>query len=222
MKAMILAAGRGVRLRPITDETPKPLIRVGEHPLIVYHLMALAQAQIHHVVINVCYQADRIMDALGDGSRFGVEIHYSIEQPTDLGTGGGIAHALPLLGDDPFIVLNADIWTDYPFSKFKKLISTKAAHLILVDNPEHVAKGDFYFQDNMASLTAGERLTYSGIGLYQPSLFADHSGKFQLKSILDKAIAENLVTAEHYQGSWLDIGTAERLQYLRDMQKTPS
>ena len=115
MKAMILAAGRGVRLRPITDETPKPLVRVGEHPLIVYHLMALAQAQINQVVINVSYQADRIMDALGDGSQFGVTINYSVEHPDDLGTGGGIAHALPLLGDSPFIVLNADIWTDYPF-----------------------------------------------------------------------------------------------------------
>ena len=222
MKAMILAAGRGVRLRPITDDTPKPLVKVGAHPLIVYHLMALAQAQINQVVINVCYQADRIMDTLGDGSQFGVKINYSIEQPNDLGTGGGIAHALPLLGDEPFIVLNADIWTDYPFSQLKQHQFTSVAHLVLFDNPPHVAKGDFYLHDGLASLTSGERLTYTGIGLYQPSLFTGRSGKFQLKSILDKAIPEGRVSAEHFQGSWLDIGTAERLQYLRDLQKTTS
>jgi N-acetyl-alpha-D-muramate 1-phosphate uridylyltransferase len=213
MKAMILAAGRGERMRPLTDNTPKPLLRVGGDYLIEYHLRALAKAGFETVVINHAHLGEQIEEALGDGSRYGLSITYSPEGSA-LETGGGIFHALPLLGEEPFLVVNGDIWTDFPLERLK-IQSLQLAHLVLVDNPPQHTKGDFALQEGRVSETEGERFTFSGIGIYRPELFAGcKPGAFPLAPILRRAMAAGQVSGEHYQGRWYDIGTPERLAQL--------
>jgi MurNAc alpha-1-phosphate uridylyltransferase len=211
MKAMILAAGKGERLRPLTLHTPKPLVRVGGVPLIEYHVRALAAAGIADLVINHAWLGQQIEDYLGDGARFGVRIVYSAEgEPLE--TGGGIHRALPLLGDAPFLVVNGDIWTDYEFARLRNA-HTALAHLVLVDNPEHHPQGDFGWRDGQ--LAAGEaipRLTYSGIALLHPRLFAGcTAGAFKLAPLLHQALADGQASGEHFSGRWVDVGTHERL-----------
>lgn len=211
MKAMLLAAGRGERMRPLTDHTPKPLLRVGEHTLIGRHIEALAHAGFHELVINHAHLGIQLLDALGDGSKFGVHIVYSAEPPGALETGGGIFNALPLLGDGPFAVINADIWTDFDFANLPQQ-PEGLAHLVLVDNPEHHPQGDFALQDGRVHADGIPRLTFSGIGVYRRSLFdGSPEGPFPLAPLLRRAMAAGLVSGEHYAGVWYDIGTPERL-----------
>lgn len=216
MKAMILAAGRGERMRPLTDTTPKPLLEAGGKSLIEYHLIALAQSGFKQVVINHAYLGEQIENALGDGTRYGVNILYSSEPEGGLETGGGIHHALPLLGDAPFLVVNGDIWTDYLLSSSFLLRPDTLAHLILVDNPPHHPEGDFALsEDSKLSDAAGQCYTFSGIGIYHPDLFKQQkSGRFALAPLLRKAMQADQVTGEHYRGQWLDIGTPQRLHEL--------
>lgn len=213
MKAMILAAGRGERMRPLTDQTPKPLLTAGGKTLIEYHITALRQAGIRELVINVAWLANQIIDYLGDGSRFNLRIQYSIET-TALETAGGILNALPLLGDQPFVVVNSDIYTDYDFCT---LVQTpeKLAHLILVENPEQHSQGDFSITNHLLCEKSQETFTFSGIALYQKSFFDDLSpGKTPLAPLLSKAMQQQQITAEVYRGKWFDIGTPERLKKL--------
>lgn len=217
MKAMILAAGRGERMRPLTDHTPKPLLVAGGKPLIVHHLERLARAGFRDLAVNHAHLGDRIEAALGDGSRWGVQITYSPEA-TALETGGGIFRALPLLGPGPFLVVNGDVWTDLDFSHLA-LPTGNLAHLILVDNPPHHPHGDFYLANGLVRAAPPQpdqpRLTFSGIGVYHPDLFKGcRPGAFPLAPLLRAAMAEERVTGEHYRGLWLDIGTPERLSDL--------
>lgn len=211
---MILAAGRGERMRPLTDHTPKPLLKVGGKRLIEYHLEALRAAGVCEVVINHAHLGGQIEQALGDGSRYGVNIAYSPEG-TALETGGGIYHALPLLADDPFIVVNGDVWTDYRYADLVKR-STEGAHLVLVPNPPQHPEGDFILDsDRVVAEGTTLKYTFSGIGLYHPSLFDGcEDGAFPLAPLLRKAMATGSVTGELYQGRWFDIGTPQRLQKL--------
>lgn len=212
---MILAAGRGERLRPLTDTIPKPLVPVGPHTLIEWHIVRLAQAGIRELVINLSYRGDQIRAHLGQGQRFGVNIRYSEEGEPPLETGGGIYQALSLLGHAPFLVVNGDIWTDYPFAQIP--VTGKLAHLVLVDNPDHHPRGDFYLNDGQINDRGqGRCLTYSGIGVYTNEFFAAcTAGRFPLAPLLREAIAAGQVSGEHYTGEWLDIGTLERLEQLR-------
>ena len=216
MKAMILAAGRGVRMRPLTDTTPKSLLAVGGKPLIVWQLEKLARAGFGEVVVNHAHLGDMIEAALGDGSRFGLSIRYSAEGEA-LETAGGIALALPLLGVQPFLVINADIYSDYDYSALAGLeLQDRLAHLVLVDNPPQHPRGDFALEAGRVR-EAGERLlTFSGIGVYAPRLFGGipAKAKVALAPLLRKAMAAQRVSGEHYQGRWHDIGTAERLRAL--------
>lgn len=215
MKAMILAAGRGERMRPLTDAIPKPLLRVGEWRLIEYHLHSLARSDIREVVINVAHLAEQVRAALGDGQRYGVRITYSDEEPHALETGGGIHKALPLLGADPFLVVNGDLWTDYPLEP-RELAERELAHLVLVDNPPHHPEGDFHLQGNRVLNTGRPRLTFAGIGYYRPELFADcRPGAFPLAPLLRAASDDGRVTGEHLRGEWIDVGAPERLGELR-------
>lgn len=214
MKAMILAAGRGERMRPLTDHTPKPLLRAGGKTLIEYHLEALAAAGISEVVINLAHLGSQIRTRLGDGSRFGLTIRYSDEGERALETGGGIFKALPQLGEDSFLVVNGDVWCDYPY-RLRGLTHGDLAHLVLIDNPAHHPHGDFFLNAGRLSLTHGERLTFSGIGYYHPRLFEGcRPGAFALAPLLRHAAEHGKVSAEHYRGGWLDVGTPERLQAL--------
>ncbi len=211
---MILAAGRGERMRPLTDQIPKPLLKVGGKALIEYHLRALQQAGIVDIVINHAWLGQKIVDFLGDGARYGVTIHYSPESEGALETGGGIFRALPLLGEAPFIALNGDIWCDYPFRKLPHE-PAGLAHLVLVDNPMHHPVGDFSLQGDRLQSQGPNCLTFSGIGVYRPELFqGQHAGAFPLASILRDAMAAGQITGEYYRGQWFDIGTPERLQRL--------
>lgn len=218
MKAMILAAGKGERLRPLTLHTPKPLIRAGNVPLIEYHLRALAAAGFTEVVINHAWLGQQIEDHLGDGSRFGLSINYSPEgEPLE--TGGGIFRALPLLGDRPFLVVNGDIWTDYDFSSLRRPIPG-LAHLVLVDNPAHHQKGDFCLLDaQVRDVEPGaSTLTYSGIAVLDPALFAEcEGGAFRLAPLLRDAMTQRRVTGERLQGRWVDVGTHERLAEVESL-----
>ncbi len=216
MKAMILAAGRGERLRPHTDITPKPLIQVGKHRLIEYHLLNLARAGIKDVVINISWLADQIREALGDGSNYSLNISYSDEGDEALETAGGIINALPLLVDEAFIVINGDIWCDYDFSSLVNRQMDHEAHLVLVNNPEHNTEGDFALEQGLVKNTGDNQLTYSGIGLYTREFFAETDpGKKALAPILRKKSDLNKVSGEYYNGQWVDIGTIERLAQLR-------
>jgi len=213
MKAMILAAGRGERMRPLTDNCPKPLLMVGGHKLIEYHIQALVTAGISEIVINHAYLGEMIEHYLGDGRRYGAEIIYSPEAEA-LETGGGIFKALPLLGDAPFVLVNGDVWTDYDFTHLPKKINS-LAHLVMVSNPAHNLSGDFALQGERLSQGGESKLTYSGIGIYQPDLFSACSeGRFPLAPILKKAMNENNVTGEYFSGQWVDVGTPERLAAL--------
>ena len=220
MKAMILAAGKGERLRPLTLHTPKPLVRVGGVPLIEYHLQALAAAGFTEIVINHAWLGQQIEDHLGDGSRFGVSIWYSAEgEPLE--TGGGIFKALPLLGDKPFAVVNGDIWTDYSFAGLRTPL-TGLAHLVLVDNPAHHPTGDFCLAGTQVldAQPGSDTLTYSGIAVLSPALFEGAgAGAFKLAPLLRKAIAAGRVTGERLQGQWVDVGTHERLAEVESLIK---
>lgn len=219
MKAMILAAGKGERLRPLTLHTPKPLVRVAGKPLIEYHIEALARAGFQELVINHAWLGGQIEESLGDGARFGVRIAYSAEgEPLE--TGGGIRKALPLLGEQPFLVVNGDIFTDYDFSRLRGM-NTPSAHLVLVDNPEHHAAGDFSCSAGrlVADSEGLPRLTYSGIAVLHPRLFSDTpQGAFKLAPLLRRAQAEGTASAEHFTGCWIDVGTHERLAQAERLQ----
>ncbi|VVP02719.1 N-acetylmuramate alpha-1-phosphate uridylyltransferase MurU [Pseudomonas fluorescens] len=212
MKAMILAAGKGERMRPLTLTTPKPLVQAAGVPLIEYHLHALAAAGFNEIVINHAWLGQQIEDHLGDGSRFGLSIQYSPEgEPLE--TGGGIFRALPLLGDDAFLVVNGDIWTDYDFSVLHQPING-LAHLVLADNPPHHPKGDFTLIDGKVQdgEPDAQTLTYSGIAVLHPQLFDGCSdGAFKLAPLLRNAMAKGEVTGERLKGHWVDVGTYERL-----------
>ncbi|MDY7562172.1 nucleotidyltransferase family protein [Pseudomonas sp. 10B1] len=211
MKAMILAAGKGERLRPLTLHTPKPLVRVGNAPLIEYHLRALYAAGFTEVVINHAWLGQQIEDCLGDGERFGLSIRYSPESEP-LETGGGIFRALPLLGDRPFLVVNGDIWTDYDFTNLHRPIAG-LAHLVLVDNPAHHLAGDFALVEGRVEPSQTvPRLTYSGMAIVHPQLFDGcEAGAFKLAPLLRSAMAHDLVSGEHFVGRWVDVGTHERI-----------
>jgi MurNAc alpha-1-phosphate uridylyltransferase len=213
---MVLAAGRGERMRPLTDATPKPLLVVGGKRLIEYHLERLAHAGFRDIVINTAWLGDRIEAALGRGERYGLAITYSHERPEALETGGGIFQALPLLGSAPFLIVNGDVWTDIDFGALRREPPRDAlAHLVLVPNPPQHARGDFRLGQGLVSEGEGERYTYSGIGIYRPELFAGcTAGKFPLLPLLRQAIAARRLSGELHTGRWYDIGTVERLQML--------
>ena len=212
---MLLAAGRGERMRPLTDHTPKPLLKVGGKALIVWHVERLAQAGIRELVVNHAHLGWMIEQALGDGAGWGVRIRYSPEgEGRALETGGGILRALPLLDGGPFLVVNADIWTDVPFGGLA-LPPDALAHLVLVDNPPHHPKGDFHLVDGRVHERGEPRLTFSGVGVYRPALFADCTpGPFPLAPLLREAMRSGRVSGEHHGGRWVDVGTPQRLTEL--------
>ncbi|ABV35580.1 nucleotidyl transferase [Shewanella sediminis HAW-EB3] len=226
MKAMILAAGRGERLRPLTDSVPKPLVRVDGKPLIVYHIERLAKAGISEIVINHAWLGDKLVQALGDGSRWGITIIYSAESSA-LETGGGIKQALPLLGNRPFLVINGDIFIDElpDFSEPDptELLNGKLAHLWLVDNPEQHPRGDFPLRDGLVAaetLDNEPRLTFSGMGIYHPSLFENTPDNgFPLAPLLREKMALSAVSGSYFPGFWCDVGTKERLDKLERRQQ---
>ena len=200
-------------MRPLTDHTPKPLLKVGGQALIEYHLRNLVRAGICDIVINHAHLGDQIEAYLGDGRRFGACIHYSAEDEA-LETGGGIQRALPLLGEPPFIVINGDVWCDYPLAILPRR-PTSVAHLVLVDNPPHHRQGDFALKGQRVVASGEPRLTFSGISVLDPALFAGHSaGCFPLAPLLREAMARGEVSGEHYRGQWWDVGTPERLAAL--------
>jgi MurNAc alpha-1-phosphate uridylyltransferase len=222
---MILAAGRGERMRPLTDHCPKPLLAVGGKPLIVWHLERLAAAGVREVVINHAHLGAQIEAALGDGATWGLSIRYSAEPPGALETAGGIVKALPFLGDAPFLVINGDIFCDATLPMIEQLAPKALAHLLLVDNPAHHPNGDFAL--DAAKVSSGEmasplgtapakKLTFSGIGLYRPELFAGlvAGAPAKLAPLLKSAMATGKVSGEHHHGQWVDVGTPERLASL--------
>jgi MurNAc alpha-1-phosphate uridylyltransferase len=210
---MILAAGRGERMRPLTDTTPKPLLQVGGQALIEYHIRALHEAGINEIVINHAWLGEQIRQYLGDGSRYGVQIQYSDESAGALETAGGIIKALPLLGEVPFVVVNGDIFTDYAYAGLPQ--PDGLAHLVMVDNPPQHPGGDFVLREGRLLADGEPRLTFSGIGVYDPQLFAGYQpGALPLAPLLRDAMARDEVRGEHYTGQWLDIGTPERLAEL--------
>jgi len=215
MRAMILAAGRGERLRPLTDEIPKPLVEVAGRPLIEHHLEALSAAGFREVVVNQGHLGGRLRDRLGDGSRWNIHLHWSDERPEALETGGGIFKALPLLGPGPFLVVNGDIWTDYAYARLRA-VKCDWAHLVLVPNPPHNPEGDFALEGARVRETGATRLTFSGIGVYHPRLFDEcRPGKFSVVPLLRAAMDRRVVTGERHNGGWSAAGTPERLAALR-------
>jgi MurNAc alpha-1-phosphate uridylyltransferase len=221
MKAMLLAAGRGERMRPLTDAVPKPLLQAGGRSLIEHQLERLHIAGVRDVVINLSYRGQQIREYLGDGRRYSLNITYSDEGDAPQETAGAIIHALPLLGTQPFIVINSDIWSDYPLAQLPAQPANRA-HLVMVNNPDHHSKGDFALINDRLSMQGELKLTYSGIGVYTAELFRNYApGKRPLREVLHPAIAAATVSGEHYQGKWLDIGTPERLEYLRQQLLRP-
>ena len=214
MKAMILAAGFGKRMRPLTDHCPKPLLPVAGKPLIVHHLERLVAANITQVVINVSYRAEQIMAALGDGTNYGVQIRWS-QEATPLETGGGIHQALPLLGNAPFLLVNGDVWCDLDPATLAPL-NGDLAHLVLVNNPTHHPAGDFHLDANgRVQATGVPRLTFAGLSLIDPALVTpEPPGAFPLAPLLRRAMTEKRVSGCHHQGEWVDVGTPERLAEL--------
>ncbi len=215
---MILAAGRGERMRPLTDHTPKPLLQVGNRPLLEHHILCLAQAGFDDIVINVSHLGEQIADYCGDGGRWGVRIRISCEE-TPLETAGGIVQALPMLGEAPFLLLNGDIWLDYPLQRLRGLeLAGRRAHLVLVDSPPQHPLGDFCLQaDGLLRQRADSEtgLTYAGLGIYDGRWFAPlEPGFAALRPMLNEAIAARLLGGEYYRGQWVDVGTPERLQAL--------
>ncbi len=236
MKALIFAAGLGERMRPLTDHTPKPLLHVGGQALIVWHLRRLAALGIGEVVINTSWLAARFPQTLGDGSGYGVKIAYSFEGDTPLETGGGMQHALPLLGGAPFLAINGDIWSDFDLARLPRE-PVGDAHLVLVDNPLHHLRGDFtlYPDGQVGDRVEGlDALTFSGIGVYRPSLlrqWQDVIGntpganaappRFPLAPLLRAAMARHAVSGEHHRGEWTDVGTPARLRQLDERLRGP-
>ena len=219
--AMILAAGRGERMRPLTDHTPKPLLPLAGKPLIEYHIEALARAGFERLVINHAHLGEQIEQALGDGSRWAVTIRYSPEPEGALETGGGIHHALPLLGAAPFLVINGDVWVDYDFTR-SALPAGMLAHLLLVDNPPQHPAGDFCLRQGLVGEGASPRLTFGGIGVYDAELFAGlEPGRFPLAPLLRRAMAQGRVSGERLTSAWVDVGTPERLQQLERQLRNP-
>lgn len=227
MKALVFAAGRGERMRPLTDAAPKPLLRAGGKPLVAWHLERLAAIGVRDVVVNTSWLAAQFPGVLGDGAHWGLRIRYSFEGDTPLETGGGMLNALPLLGDDPFVLVNGDVWTDYDFAKLPR-DPAGLAHLVMVDPPVHAPRGDFAL-DALGLLHADgpARLTYSGIGVYRPQLLdgwrdifgdvgtdVEGTPKFPLAPILRARMAEGAITGEHHRGRWTDVGTPQRLAQL--------
>jgi len=218
MKAMILAAGRGERLRPLTDEIPKPLIKVAGKSLIEYHLLNLASAGFKEIIINTAWLAEKIHQQLGNGENYGVSIKYSDEGEA-LETAGGIINALPLLGDEPFLVVNGDIWCDFDFSMLPELKNSVQAHLVLVNNPEHNPDGDFALDNGFIKNNGESMHTYSGIGIYSADFFAEQQpGSVPLAPIIRKKCKDELVSGQIYDGLWTDVGSLERLQELEKHQ----
>ena len=227
MKALIFAAGFGERMRPLTDATPKPLLRAGGKPLIAWHLEKLAAIGVREVVVNTSWLAGQFPATLGDGAGFGLRIAYSHEGATPLETGGGMWHALGLLGDDPFLAVNGDIWTDFDFARLPR-DPPGDAHLVLVDNPAHNPAGDFALSaDGRVQSDGDAKLTFSGIGVYRPELFLDWRAvvgdapgahdtppRFRLAPLLRAAMRRHAVSGERHPGAWTDVGTPERLQQL--------
>jgi len=212
---MLLAAGRGERMRPITDSLPKPLVAVGGRPLIAWHLAAFARAGMREVVINLSWLGNQLREALGDGRDYGVSITYSEEGPVPLETGGGIFRAVPLLGPGPFLVVNADIWTDINFSRLT-LEPEAHAHLVLIPNPPHHPRGDFGLDGDLVVNRETDRFTYSGVGVYRPEFFSGCTAeRFPLLPLLNRAIAERRARGHVHRGDWCDVGTAERLAKLK-------
>ncbi len=228
MKALIFAAGLGERMRPLTEHTPKPLLAAGGKPLIVWHLEKLAALGVREVVVNTSWLAGQFPATLGDGSRWGLRLHFVHEGDTPLETGGGMLNALPLLGDAPFLAVNGDIWCDFDFARLPAEPEGEA-HLLLVDNPEHHSEGDFVLDADGRVHDAGAapRLTFAGIGVYRPSLLAgwrqvvgDAEGadaappRFKLAPLLRAAMTRGAVHGQHHRGRWTDVGTPRRLQAL--------
>ena len=215
MKAMILAAGRGERMRPLTDSLPKPLLEVRGKPLIVWHIEKLVSNGFQEIIINIAHLGYKIPEYLGDGSRYGAKIYYSDEQESGaLESAGGIKKALPLLGDTPFLVVNGDVFCEYEFDANFDL-QGKKAHLILVPNPEHNKKGDFGVENHLLVNSSKEMYTFSGIGYYDPSLFEDVSlKKCALAPLLRRAIDLQAVSGELFKGKWYDVGTPQRLEKI--------
>ena len=228
MKALVFAAGRGERMRPLTDATPKPLLRAGGKPLIAWHLERLAASGVCDVVVNTSWLAAQFPEVLGDGAQWGLRIRYSFEGDAPLETGGGMLNALPLLGEDePFLLVNGDVWTDFDFAKLPR-DPAGLAHLVLVDPPAQAPRGDFALDARGVVHADGEqRLTYSGVGVYRPQLLdgwrdiagdvrtdAEGKPKFPLAPILRAHMAEGAITGEHHRGRWTDVGTPERLAQL--------
>jgi MurNAc alpha-1-phosphate uridylyltransferase len=219
---MILAAGRGERMRPLTDRTPKPLLPVAGKPLIVWHLERLARAGIREVVINHAHLGDQIEALLDDGSAWGLSIRYSAEPAGALETAGGIAQALPLLGDAPFLVVNGDIYCEYDFACLPALAGNDLVHLVLIPNPAHHPAGDFVLADGRVKDAGADTMTFAGIGLYRAELFGHlPRGKpAKLAPLLRAAMAADRVSGEAYGGRWVDVGTPERLQELDDQLRS--
>jgi MurNAc alpha-1-phosphate uridylyltransferase len=214
MKAMILAAGRGERMRPLTNSVPKPLLVAGARPLIDYHIEALVKAGIEELVINLAWCGEQIRDHIGDGSRFGATVRYSDEGATALETGGGVQRALPLLGPEPFWLVNGDIYCEFDFANHRPDTGVMG-HLVLVPNPDHNPNGDFYLENNCVRNSGRAALTYSGIAVLHPGLFSESSpGKFPLAPLLVSAADRGEISGEVFEGRWFDVGTTARLKAL--------
>jgi N-acetyl-alpha-D-muramate 1-phosphate uridylyltransferase len=223
MKVMILAAGRGERMRPLSDTVPKPLLEAGGKPLIVHLIERLVRAGLRDMVINHSHLGEKISAYLDDGGRYGACIVYSHEEGGGLETGGGIFKALPLIDSDPFVVVNGDIWTDFPFDRLPSRLEG-LAHLVLVDNPPQHPAGDFSLRNGRVSGEGEPRLTFSGIGVYARALFTGcRPGKFPLAPLLRGAMKQGRVSGEHYTGRWRDVGTPQRLAELdRELHGQPN
>jgi MurNAc alpha-1-phosphate uridylyltransferase len=217
--ALILAAGRGERMRPLTDHTPKPLLEVEGKPLIVHHIEKLAAADVRYIVINTSHLADQFADAIGDGSRWGVRLRYSYEGPMPLETGGGMLHALTLLGTEPFIVVSADIWSDIDYAALPAE-PDGVAHLVMVPNPDFHPRGDFSLLDGRLydddAPKDAERLTFGNVGVYRPGIVANEApGVFKLLPLYRRAMAEGRLGGEKYTGFWRNVGTPAQLEEVR-------
>ena len=220
-QALIFAAGRGERLRPLSDVTPKPLIEVGGKPLIVWHLKKLAAAGVRDVVVNTSHLAEQFEPALGDGSRWGIAIRYSYEGPTPLETGGGMRRALDLLDDDTFIAVSADIWSEYDYAKLPESIDG-TAHLVMVPNPDFHLRGDFNLDNGyLNEEDEGERLTFANIAVYRRNFIDDQpDGAFKLLPLFQRAMRNHQLTGERYDGNWHNIGNVAQLDALDAELKT--
>lgn len=235
MRALIFAAGKGERMRPLTERTPKPLLEAGGKPLIAWHLEKLAALGVREVVINTSWLAHCFEPALGDGSRWGLRLHYSYEGPEPLETGGGMHRALQVLGSDPFLLVNGDIWTDFDFARLPTA-PRGLAHLVMVDNPPQHPRGDYTLDDKGILHAAGEStLTYSGIGVYRPELLDgwrevigdapgvdDNPPRFKIAPLLQAAMRRGHISGEYHSGHWTDVGTPERLQQLDRSLRDPA